>query len=894
MEVLYTVTKTEAIKKLLSLSNAHLTSLYSPAMETQVNVARDDGERVTAEYNGKRWIGWAKGEERWKSFRIPWNAKGEPQFTDTELTFDLAKHVEGIGMTGWNWQERISCWVGYDFDSIVNHRAGLSEETLEEIKISLMKIPFVTIIKSTSGKGLHVYIHIEYGLRTANHTEHAAVSRSILTLLSKYTGYDLQGSVDVCGGVLWVYHRKQESTDGFSMIHSAQRKLRIEEVPNNWRDHTIVTSGKSKRIGISFDDSTIKFTALNNEHKALLKWLSINAKHDNWWDSDHNMLVCHTLDLAIAHKELKAKGVFYTLSSGSSEQNCFAFPTNDGSWTVRRHGKNVKEAPSWKTDSAGWTKCTFNSNVDFTTSSILNNGVENSSGEFIFPSSKDGLSAILSLGAHIDSSILDNVPEYIKSKSLAIKEKNGKIILSIDKNKDDGTVVSGFLINKKGTKWEKVINYDKPKREISAPDNLLRHTICDGADAGWYINVHETWILHNKSNATTVLLGETDSNRGDIEVMMSECILNPWSIVNIPFTEEYPGDRRWNKDAASLRYAVNSEYGEYSKWMHLLNHVGASLTDSVLLDVWCQENAIKTGGEYLLLWFASMLQRPYEPLPYLFFVGEQNTGKSTLHEAFQLILNKGYSRADNALINSSGFNGEIANAVLCIVEETDLRKNKEAANRLKDWVTGKTIQINQKYRTPFDIQNTTHWIQCANDILYCPVFPGDTRVIVIRVSVPKEDTPKFKLMEELKVEAKNFLSFLMNLELPNTHSRLAIPCLSTHDKIEMQQNNMSELELFVNLQCEPCQGNMIEINEFHNAFIQWLPEETRIQWTLLKVSRNFPRIHSYCKGRHGDKNNVYIGNIYIRNIVNNPPKNEYYWRLNQSNGRIEKCQSEQQ
>jgi hypothetical protein len=891
--------KTEAIKKVLACSgNTHLTSLYHIGMETQVNVARDNGERVTTEYDGKRWVGWqGPNGDRWKSFRIPWNSKGDPQFTDSEMKFDLLEHVEGIGLTGWNWQERTSCWVGYDFDSIVNHKAGLLEEQLNDIQSALQAIPFVTMIKSTSGKGIHVYVHIEDGFHTSNHTEHAAVSRSVLTLLSKHSGCDLQGSVDVCGGVLWIYHRKQEGTDGLSIISQAQRKLRIEEIPKNWRDHLVVTSGKAKRIGISFDDSTVKFTILDDEHRGLLKWLSKKAKHDNWWDSDHNMLVCHTLDLATAHKELNCRGVFFTSSSGSSEQNCFCFPTNNGGWTVRRHGKNVREHEAWKTDSAGWTRCGFNVPVDFETSSILNGGVENSSGEFVFPDTKSGLSTILSVGAQAS---LHDVPDYIKAKPMSVKEKNGKIILSIDKNKDDNTNVKGFLPNKKGTKWEKVINYEKPRREISAPDNLLRHTICDGSDSGWYINVHNSWILHSKSNASTVLVGETDSNHTDIEIMMSECILNPWNIVNIPFTEEYPGDRQWNKEAASFRYAPSEEYGSYKEWTRLLTHVGESLTDTVLLDPWCQDNAIKTGGEYLLLWFASLVQRPLEPLPYLFFVGEQNSGKSTLHEAFgQLILSRGYSRADNALINNSGFNGEIANAVLCIVEETDLRKNKEAANRLKDWVTGKTIQINQKYYTPYDRPNATHWMQCANDILYCPVFPGDTRVVVIRVATPKEDIPKYKLMELLKGEAKNFLSFLLKLELPPIHSRLAIPCLSTHDKVEMQQNNMSELELFTSLQCSPCQGELIEINEFHNAFLSWLPDDARNGWTLLKTSRNFPRIHNYCKGKYGANNATYIANIRLNssaagNIANDSSvTNDFYFRLNQSNGRIEKC-SEQQ
>jgi hypothetical protein len=124
--------KTEAIKNLLKYSSAqHLAALYNYNMEVQVNVAKDDGERVSEVYKGRRWMGYRKNDETWKSFRIPWSAKNNPLYEDSELNFNLAKHVEGIGMTGWDWVDLQSLWVGYDFDSIANHKLGLSIEELE-------------------------------------------------------------------------------------------------------------------------------------------------------------------------------------------------------------------------------------------------------------------------------------------------------------------------------------------------------------------------------------------------------------------------------------------------------------------------------------------------------------------------------------------------------------------------------------------------------------------------------------------------------------------------------------------------------------------------------------------------------------------------------------------
>src|SRR5690606_33656401 len=103
-------------------------------------------------------------------------------------------------------------------------------------------------------------------------------------------------------------------------------------------------------------------------------------------------------------------------------------------------------------------------------------------------------------------------------------------------------------------------------------------------------------------------------------------------------------------------------------------------------------------------------------LPYLFLYGPQGSGKSIFHEALSLLVTKGIVRADAALISQSGFNGELVSAVLCVIEETDLRQNKTIAyNRIKDWVTGKTINIHVKGGTPYSAANMTHWLQCANE-----------------------------------------------------------------------------------------------------------------------------------------------------------------------------------
>ena len=865
--------KTLAVGEFLhSTGNRHLTDLYSPEMEVQVNVAQDDGTRVQGIYKGKRWLGWKNEEtgEQWKSFRIPWNAKHNPEYVDSNINFDLAKHVEGIGMTGWNWKTKQSYWFGFDFDSIANHKQGLNDEELNKITDTVYEIPWVTLVRSTSGTGLHLYVHLNSPIKTENHTEHAAVARALLSLLSGIAGYNFSVSVDTCGGVLWVYHRKQEGTNGLTLLKKGEN-FNAAKIPANWKAHVEVTSGKRKQIksisenDLAFDEltSSNRKQDLDAEHMRLLKWFTKSSSdRDSWWDSDHNMLVCHTYDLKKAHEDLQLKGFFYTDSSGSSRQNCYAFPVSDGAWVIRRHSPGVQEHPSWTVDPSGWTRCIYNDLAEFTVSAKSNDGIENIRGEYVFKSVKEGSKALKDIGIVLD------LQEWVEGRTMYIKEKqDGKLVIAITREANDPSL-PGFLSSKNGDRWEQVIKRHKRKREIASPDYLIRHMISNSTEAGWWIFTRKQWIQQNKSNVVTVLLSQQDANnRVDTELMMGKAILNPWELINIPFAEEYPGNRQWNKDAAAL--SCSPEEGPCPTWMSILEHCGKSLDDVVKTDDWCIQNAIETGTDYLLCWTANVLQRPSDPLPYLFFVGPQNSGKSTYHEAIELLFrgSHGYARADNALINQQGFNGEIAGAVLCVVEETDLRKNKDAANRIKDWVTGRTISINTKYKTVYDIKNVSHWVQCANDLSYCPVFAGDTRIIVIRVDALDKEIPKGLLFELLMKEKSQFLNALLTLELPQPAGRLSMPTLRTTEKAALEIDNSSDLEIFIKDKLVVCSGHSITWEEFYNDFQSWLPADRRGTWSNVKTARRYPKSYPFIKGLMGKENATCLGNVSFDKTV---------------------------
>ena len=165
-------------------------------------------------------------------------------------------------------------------------------------------------------------------------------------------------------------------------------------------------------------------------------------------------------------------------------------------------------------------------------------------------------------------------------------------------------------------------------------------------------------------------------------------------------------------------------------------------------------------------------------------------------------------------------------------------------------------------KTPYHIPNTTHWIQCANDHLFCPVFPGDTRITSIYVrELPLEDMiPKRIIIPILEKEAPDFLAELLNLEIPESQDRLMIPVIETSDKVRIQEYHESPLQAFIRQECVAAAGYSIKYSEFHEKFIRSLEPEIAADWGKHKVGKELP--HTILKGRSTKHSSaVHLGNV---------------------------------
>ncbi len=822
------------IKEFLE-KNSKFPGLYHDGLEVQILVAQDEGEK-----KGK---GFTDGIETWSHQRI--------SKSGVKANLD---HVEAIGMSGWNYLTSKSEWVGYDFDSLTSHKKGLTDASLKEIIEKAKEIPWIEIRKSTSGKGCHLYCFLTQDgtvPEIQTRRRHILLSRAILRSLSGLLGFDFKSKVDGSGGILWQWHRKGNSSDSFKLLRAATEVFK--SFPKDWEEKEKDKKFKGQIKKLTYD---LRFISLDEEQLKLLKWLS-KRECTWWWDAELNMLVTHTFDLMVAHKELEFKGVFFTEAKGTdcpNDQNCFAFPIKNGAWIIRRHNPGTKEHPYWKLDKGGWTYCYLNKIPTLEDLANIFNGSETDKGDFIFSSSEDVISIIKCIAPTVE---LD-LPDWAKIRDYKLKQlKNSKLSIKFTRQGND-PLLPLWIANPRT--FEKVIGIIEEESELIIPDNIVRHVVTNEQDAGWYINSRNQWVREPKYHINSALVA-LNYTRPQAERLIGQCVLNPWTLTARPFESEYPGNRQWNKYCPQLQYEPKE--GDWSEWGKILNHLGKNLDTAITKNSWCVVHAVMNGFMYLKYWVASVFQNPMEPLPYLFLYGPQLSGKSSFHEALDLLVNKGVVRADVALTNPSRFNAELAGAIIGVIEETNLRESKLAYNRIKDWVTSRIISIHEKGKTPFELLNTTHWIQCANKSNDCPIQFGDTRIVIIFVDEPEIIIPKEELFDNLKAQAPAFIYELLNCDIPPAIDRLRIPVLETEEKREEQEASANPVEQFIIEKCFLAKGYLTLYSDFCAQFRIWVGPEG-FRWTNIKIGRSIPLTKDMpIKGRAESASQLYLGNLSL-------------------------------
>lgn len=891
-------TVTEAIQNFLNArlkdhNDPELLKRWSPCMETQINVSSAGGVPALDDEGKPRRNTYTDGAFTWHNIRIPKKANSEPEWNDYPMSWPLDPYVEGIGMTGWDFINKISRSCGYDFDSITGHAAGvgIADEQLAKVKQAAMALPWVEVRRSTGGNGIHLYVP-GLAIPTENHTVHAALARCILALMSTECNFDFASQVDACGGNMWIWHRKMTyGNQGLVLIKPAERPLTLADLPPNWRDHVDVVTRKRAKIRVtgipeseidSFESLTSgrTFVPLDETHKAIMSKIAEHG-YSCVWVPDHHLVQTHTHALVTLLKKerefLKLKGFFTTLSEsqGDGTPNCFMFPLAGGAFRVYKFWKGSAETPTWRQDGSSYTWCDFNRVPDLATAASALGGVEAPEGRgYSFANADEAAKVIEALGQSVV------MPDAIKHRNTILRaNKDGRLIVEIKREKKaDPENIPGWDGTKPGW-WRRLVNVqveaDEKQIDFDKFDKVIRAVITPNGDRdGWiHRSTHREgeWVRCPKDDCRSILLA-MGQGKPEAEQILGLCAINPWMIVSLPFQPEYPGGRKWNKCAVQYLFKpANQEYDDsdaHPHWDKILDHIGNDLTTTIKTLDWCQKANIVRGREYLLHWIACMLREPLEQLPYLFLYGPQNSGKSIFHEAIKLLLtpeDKAVVKADKA-ITSAEFNRELEGAILCYIEEKDISVIPQAYNRIKDILTAKSLSIRKMRTDTYQVPNWTHWVHCANSQKNCPVFPGDTRIMVIYVPELVEEIPKTILLKRLEEEAPAFMRTILNLTLVplGVGGRLRLPVITTDRRLKSMSLNTTPLERFIDSSAYYAPGQRVLFQDFFEAFEKSLDPAEDTGWTRRRVSNELPE--RFPTGR-GNYNKMYIGNMSLEPII---------------------------
>jgi len=886
------VRTTEAIESFLKTVPINyaqdLTSRCNGDMECQVMVDPTDGEPV---YNGNQLVKntWAVASEdlgtyKYHHVRVPRNAMSEPYFNDNPLGFPLVRHVECVGMTGWNWKKKQSMWVGFDFDAITGHAqgVGVSDDQLLKVKEAAATIPWVQVRRSTGGAGLHLYVFFDPqdAPDCENHNVHAALARSVLGLMEREAGFDFRGNMDVLGGNMWVWHRKvSEANQGLSIIKDYDTFC--PNLPSNWKDNLDVITGRHSKIRFSGIDSADydSFEAqtssrvkieLDDTHK-LIEERVHQMGYSIVWVPDHHCWQTHSKafqDLIEQYPE-EYQGFFKTLSAGKDmgKPNCFAFPIKNGGLRITRFGRGAREHDTWNQESGDWTWTYFNRAPSLMQAANVFGGVEDPDGKgWVFTDFDDVSKVCNALGDELplDKEWLTFYGSSEGRKIILRPNKQAQLVLEIEKKKDD-KLPKGWI--EKGRKFTRLARNaqtegTREEEEVSFDDRVRALVDMNNEFSQWVVlNEEGEWIGQNKDNTRSALRIWTPDQ---VEETLGRLVIRNWKIVNVPFQPEYLGHRRWNRHAPQFAVTPGESGQDHRHWDMIMDHCGQDLDSILKEDNWCREAGIHTGADYLRYWAALMMRDPYCKLPYLFFYGPQNSGKSIFHEALSLLMSGGVQFADEALKSKGNFNGEINAAVLCVVEETNLSSDGSSAyNRMKAWVTGEEILIHAKFQQPVQVKNTTHWVQTANDKNFCPIFPGDTRIVMMHVPMlDGAEIPKDTLLSKLRDEAPAFLRTLLELKLPDAPGRLRLPVLCTESKRLAEESVHTLLDQFIEEKCYRVPGAHVKLKDFYNAMKEWMTEDQKYTWTYPKVTDEFRQREILPFGRF-ENNVMCLGNVSL-------------------------------
>lgn len=204
----------------------------------------------------------------------------------------------------------------------------------------------------------------------------------------------------------------------------------------------------------------------------------------------------------------------------------------------------------------------------------------------------------------------------------------------------------------------------------------------------------------------------------------------------------------------------------------------------------------RKAAAYILQWLAHLLQHPAIKMhiALVMWSHKQGVGKNLLFECLTSIIGSYHSTLIGQADLARDFNGWTKNKILVIGDEVSGADRREQQDKLKGYITGTTVQVNEKFQPAYEAENLMNFVFLSNRSDAIFLDDNDRRYFVWEVEAEK--LPRSEAIEFVRWRDSGGLAALLhtlcNLSLAGFDPKAPAP--QTDAKSEMVADSQSDFE----------------------------------------------------------------------------------------------------